>query len=58
MHPLYFLVTYDQHRRELENQLRQDRWLAEERAQQRATVAPKRRRRRLSSGWLSSRQAY
>ena len=57
MHHLYFLATYEQSRRELEDQLRMDRLVAAERARQRATAAPK-RRRRLSLGRLTSRQAF
>lgn len=58
MHHLYFLATYEQRRKELEDQLRIDRMVAAERAGQRRAAPPKRRRRRLSLGRLTSRQAY
>lgn len=59
MHHLYFLTVYEQQRRkELEDQLRIDRLVAAERARQRVATPTKRRRRRLSLGRLTSRQAY
>lgn len=58
MHHLYFLATYEQSRKELENQLRIDRLVAAERTRQRVATPPRRRRRRLSLGRLTSRQAY